>query len=204
MRTFDTDVQLLKYRVLKEVAQRAYAGHLMESYYEIPKIISPGPKPTMRCCVYKERAIVQERVRLAMGGDRRNPNVIEVIDIACDECPVDRYRVSESCRGCISQRCIKACPKGAIHKNKDGRAEIDLDLCIECGRCAKVCPYGAITYEVRQVNDHGIREDRRLATVNSALCQGCGACTVTCPSGAMDLQGFSNRQILAEVDAICR
>lgn len=40
--------------------------------------------------------------------------------------------------------------------------------------------------------------------VNSALCQGCGACTVTCPSGAMDLQGFSNRQIIAEVDAICR
>ena len=67
----------------------------MESYYEIPKLISPGPKPTMRCCVYKERAIVQERVRLAMGGDRRNPNIIEVIEIACDECPVERYMVSE-------------------------------------------------------------------------------------------------------------
>ena len=77
-------------------------------------------------------------------------------------------------------------------------------LCNGCSQCANVCPYGAITYEVRQVNDHGIREDRRLANVNSALCQGCGACTVACPSGAMDLQGFSNRQILAEVDAICR
>ena len=77
-------------------------------------------------------------------------------------------------------------------------------LCNGCGNCGKVCPYGAITYEVRQVNDHGIREDRRLANVNSALCQGCGACTVTCPSGAMDLQGFSNRQLIAEVDAICR
>ena len=91
MRTFETDVQLLKYRVLKAVAKRAYEGTLMESYYEIPKLISPGPKPTMRCCVYKERAIVQERVRLAMGGDRRNPNIIEVIEIACDECPVERY-----------------------------------------------------------------------------------------------------------------
>ena len=76
--------------------------------------------------------------------------------------------------------------------------------CNGCSQCANVCPYGAISYEVRQVNDHGIREDRRIAVVNSALCQGCGACTVTCPSGAMDLQGFSNRQLIAEVDAICR
>ena len=76
--------------------------------------------------------------------------------------------------------------------------------CNGCSQCANVCPYGAISYENRQVNDHGIREERRVAVVNSALCQGGGACTVTCPSGAMDLQGFSNRQIIAEVDAICR
>ena len=76
--------------------------------------------------------------------------------------------------------------------------------CNGCSQCANVCPYGAISYENRQVNDHGIREERRVAVVNSALCQGCGACTVTCPSGAMDLQGLSNRQIIAEVDAICR
>ena len=76
--------------------------------------------------------------------------------------------------------------------------------CNGCSQCANVCPYGAISYENRQVNDHGIREERRVAVANGALCQGCGACTVTCPSGAMDLQGFSNRQIIAEVDAICR
>ena len=83
-------------------------------------------------------------------------------------------------------------------------AQSDILLCNGCSSCANVCPYGAITYEDREVNDHGIRETRRIAVVNSALCQGCGACTVACPSGAMDLQGFSNRQIIAEVDAICR
>ena len=83
-------------------------------------------------------------------------------------------------------------------------AQSDELLCNGCSTCANVCPYGAITYETKLINDHGIREDRRVAVVNSALCQGCGACTVACPSGAMDLQGFTNRQILAEVDAICR
>ena len=83
-------------------------------------------------------------------------------------------------------------------------AQSDELLCNGCSTCANVCPYGAISYEDHQVNDHGIRETRRVAVVNGALCQGCGACTVACPSGAMDLKGFSNRQIIAEVDAICR
>ena len=74
-------------------------------------------------------------------------------------------------------------------------------LCNGCSNCAKVCPYGAIDYEVKEV----ARGDfRRVAVVNPAICQGCGACTVTCPSGAMDLKGFTNRQIMAEVDSICK
>ncbi|MCQ2468014.1 MAG: CoB--CoM heterodisulfide reductase iron-sulfur subunit A family protein [Clostridia bacterium] len=76
--------------------------------------------------------------------------------------------------------------------------------CNGCSNCEKVCPYGAISYDEQMVIRFGARETTRVATVNTALCQGCGACTVACPSGAMDLQGFSNRQILAEVDAICR
>ncbi|WNX83556.1 4Fe-4S dicluster domain-containing protein [Agathobaculum sp. NTUH-O15-33] len=195
MRNFETDVQFLKYRVLKEVAGRAYDGNLMESYYEIPKIISPGPKATMRCCIYKERAIAQERVRLAMGGDRRNPNVVEVIPIACDECPVERYQVSESCRGCISQRCIKNCPKHAITKSKSGKAIIDPDMCIECGRCAKVCPYGAITEHVRpcerscKVGAIRMNEEKK-AEINIDKCIACGACVYQCPFGAIMDKSF--------------
>ncbi len=83
-------------------------------------------------------------------------------------------------------------------------AKSDELRCNGCSVCTNVCPYGAISYEEKEINDHGHREVRRVAVVNNALCQGCGACTVSCPSGCMDLQGFSNRQILAEVDAICR
>lgn len=68
----------------------------------------------MRCCVYKERAILEERVNLAMGGDKNNPNIIEVIDIACDECPVGGYEVTDACRGCLAHRCEDVCRFGAI------------------------------------------------------------------------------------------
>lgn len=78
-------------------------------------------------------------------------------------------------------------------------------LCNGCSSCANVCPYGAITYiEKEFVMPDRSRKMRRVASVNPAVCQGCGACTVTCPSGAMDLHGFSSRQIMAEVDAICK
>jgi len=81
----------------------------------------------------------------------------------------------------------------------------DEKLCNGCSNCAHVCPYGAITYENKEFMQHDRSMlTRRVAVVNPAVCQGCGACTVTCPSGAMDLKGFSNRQIMAEVDAICK
>ena len=84
-------------------------------------------------------------------------------------------------------------------------AESNELLCNGCSACEKVCPYGAITYidkEFRGPNRTTLL--RRVAQVNPAVCQGCGACTVACPSGAMDLKGFSNAQIMAEVDAICK
>ena len=78
-------------------------------------------------------------------------------------------------------------------------------LCNGCSSCEKVCPYGAITYSDKEFRmPDRTTAVRRVAEVNPAVCQGCGACTVACPSGAMDLYGFSNQQIMAEVDAICK
>ena len=144
MRKFDTKVQHLKYKVLREVSREAWAGNLPLAAIDIPKTIVPGKIPTMRCCVYKERAIIAERVKVAMGGDRSNPNVIEVIDIACDECPAAGYEVTDSCRGCLAHRCEDVCKRGAISFDHNHVAHIDKTKCVECGMCAKVCPYFAI------------------------------------------------------------
>ena len=81
----------------------------------------------------------------------------------------------------------------------------DESMCNGCSQCANVCAYGAITYVDKEFRIGGGKtEIRRVASVNPAVCQGCGACTVTCPSGAMDLKGFSSKQLMSEVEAICK
>ena len=90
-------------------------------------------------------------------------------------------------------------------KNNPCTAHPDEEMCNGCGQCENVCPYGAITYVEKDFRGpNRTTSTRRISQVNTAMCQGCGACTVACPSGAMDLLGFSNKQIMAEVDAVCQ
>lgn len=195
MRKFDTKVQHLKYKVLREVARAEWNDHLAESIFEIPKIISPGPNSTMRCCIHKERAIVTERIRMAMGGDKENPNVIEVISIACDECPTSGYSVTDVCRGCLAHRCEDVCPKGAITHDDEHHAVIDKNKCINCGLCAKACPYNAIINRKRpcenacKVKAVSMAPDGE-AQINNDKCISCGACIYQCPFGAIVDKSF--------------
>ena len=190
MRKFDTKVQHLKYKVLREVARLAWKDTLLEHVMDIPKTIVPGNEPTMRCCVYKERAILGERVKIAMGGDKNNPNVIEVIDIACDECPVGGYEVTNACRGCLAHRCEDVCKFGAISFDHQHVAHIDKSKCKECGACAKVCPYTAIVSRKRpcqnacKVKAISMNE-QKAATIDNHKCIQCGACVYQCPFGAI-------------------
>jgi [FeFe] hydrogenase (group B1/B3) len=195
MRVFDTKVQHLKYKVLREVARQAWAGTLLQNMLDIPKIIVPGKVPTMRCCVYKERAILAERVKIAIGGNPANPNIIEVIDIACDECPAAGYSVTDSCRGCLAHRCEDVCKRGAISFDHNYVAHIDKTKCIECGQCAKVCPYTAIVNRKRpcqnacKIKAIDIREDG-AAEIDNSKCISCGACVYQCPFGAIMDKSF--------------
>ena len=203
MRKFDTKVQHLKYKVLREVARLAWKDELLENVLDIPKTIVPGKTPTMRCCVYKERAILGERVKIAMGGDSKNPNIIEVIDIACDECPAAGYEVTDSCRGCLAHRCEDVCKRGAISFDHNHVAHIDKTKCVECGQCAKVCPYSAIVNRKRpcqvacKVKAISINDDN-AAAIDNEKCIQCGSCVYQCPFGAISDKSY----ILNVIDLI--
>ncbi len=200
---FDTKVQVLKYKVLKEVARLAFAGQLLENIIEIPKWIAPGKIPTMRCCVYKERAILGERVKLAVGGNRYNKRVIQVIDIACDDCPSGGIEVTSACRGCLAHRCAEACRTGAITFGKDQKAYIDKSKCVECGACAKACQYNAIINYKRpcetscKVKAISMGENKE-AKIDYEKCIACGACVYACPFGAITDRSY----ILDVIDII--
>lgn len=203
IKKFDNKVQLLKYKVLKEVATLAWDNILLENILEIPKIISPGTVPTMRCCVHKERAISSERVKLAVGGNRFNKKVIQVIDIACEDCPTGGYEVSSSCRGCLAHKCEEVCPVGAINFGSDQKAHIDKTKCIECGKCAQTCPYSAINNYKRpceskcKVNAISMGENKE-AKIDYDKCISCGACVYQCPFGAITDRSY----ILDVIDII--
>ena len=203
MRKFDTKVQHLKYKVLREVARLAWNDALLDHVLDIPKTIVPGNTPTMRCCVYKERAILGERVKLAMGGDYENPNVIEVIDMACDECPMGGYEVTNACRGCLAHRCEDVCRFGAITFDENHVAHIDKSKCKQCRACAKVCPYTAIIGRRRPCeNACKIKaismNENKAAAIDNSKCIACGACVYQCPFGAISDKSY----ILDVIDII--
>jgi heterodisulfide reductase subunit A len=72
------------------------------------------------------------------------------------------------------------------------RAEINADRCSGCRICNNLCPFNAILFH----------EDRSISEVNPALCQGCGTCIAACPAGAITGTGFSNEQILAQLEGL--
>lgn len=189
MRKFENNVQFLKYKVLKEIATCELNGSLEQDILDIPNKIIPGPKPDTRCCIYKERAIITERIKLALGNSKNN-NTIQVIDVACDSCPIQKYSVTEACRGCIAHKCKEACPFDAI-EFVGHKAHIDTDKCKECGKCANACPYNAIIEVQRpcvkacNADAISIDPDTKKASINYDNCISCGACVYQCPFGAI-------------------
>ncbi len=222
MRGVYTNLTAIRRRVFTEVARIAYASakdlpgeekpEAVSQLRQLPYDIIPGDVATYRESVFLERAIVQERIRLAMGLPLQNldkpesvthgirkaavpetyyePPLINIIKFACNACEDNVYRVMPSaCQGCLAHPCRESCPKGAI-TFKDKKAFIDHEKCIGCGRCANVCPYHAIHHHVRPCADacgmHAIGSDEHgRAQIDYEKCVSCGQCLVNCPFGAI-------------------
>ena len=194
MITNDKSLVDLKHRLLEQVCRLAWDDALTyENLEKIPLTISPGPKPEYRCCVYKEREIVRGRVRLAMGlsPDPSQPtkNVVAVIPAACDDCPIQEYSVTDSCRFCLGKACLNSCKFGAITPG-DTKMKIDPNKCKSCGMCAKSCPFGAIVHMQRPCKKscpvNAISYDEYgFCRIDEEKCIHCGHCIHSCPFGAI-------------------
>ena len=217
MITNDKGVIPLKHRVIEGLARLAWKNDVNEESKErLVRELSPGPKAVFRCCVYKEREILRRRIRLACNEDanpcRKSSNIIQVIDPACEECPISSYSVTDNCRLCLGKACQNSCHFGAITMT-DQRAHIDPMKCKECGMCASACPYSAIAHLTRPckkpcpVNAITYNENG-LCVIDDERCIRCGQCVHSCPFGAIStktnvLDVISAIQSDKEVYAMC-
>ncbi len=193
----DENVIKIKHDVLYEVAKLAFAGELDAKRDQIAFEVVPGPKPQCRCCIYKEREIIRQRVRLAEGksaGPIDDGNVIQVISSACADCPISSYTVTENCQNCAGKACINACKFGAIESGRH-RSYIDPSKCKECGKCAQACPYNAIAHLKRPCKftcpvDAITYDEYGISIIDASKCIRCGKCIHSCPFGAIGSKTF--------------
>lgn len=215
MRGVETRIQEIRHSIFTEVARMAYdtEGVVGKRIEELPYEIIPGEVGNFRNDVFLERAIVGERLRLAMGLPCRGaaehaplsehieladqpetyytPPLINVIKFACNACHEKRVWVTDGCQGCLAHPCVEVCPKEAITLDRtNGRSQIDPEKCIKCGRCADVCAYNAIIVQERPCAaacgmDAIHSDENGKADIDYEKCVSCGQCLVNCPFGAI-------------------
>ena len=215
MRGVETRIQEIRHWIFREVARMAYHTEwpIDKRIEELPYKIIPGEVGNFRNDVFLERAIVGERLRLAMGLPCRGagehaplsdnieaadkpetyytPPLINVIKFACNACTEKRVFVTDGCQGCLAHPCEEVCPKDAVKLNRtNGRARINDEKCIRCGKCADVCAYHAIIIQERPCAaacgvDAIHTDENGKADIDYDKCVSCGMCLVNCPFGAI-------------------
>ena len=215
MRGVETRIQEIRHRIFREAARMAYHTEwpIDKRIEELPYKIIPGEVGNFRNDVFLERAIVGERLRLAMGlpyrgagdpapvsdgieaADRPEtyytPPLINVIKFACNACAEKRVMVTDGCQGCLAHPCVEVCPKDAVSLDRtNGKSRIDPEKCIKCGQCAKVCSYNAIIIQERPCAaacgmDAIHSDENGKADIDYDKCVSCGMCLVNCPFGAI-------------------
>lgn len=192
MVTSDENLVHLKHKIMEETCRLAWKKAINEkTIHDLIFEIIPGTTPQFRCCVYKERAIVAERIQLSLANDLRpdTHNVVQVIEPACDQCSISAYSVTDNCRFCIGKPCQNSCAFDAITPG-EFRMHIDSNKCKECGKCAEACPFGAIVHLLRPCKKAcpvgAITYDENgVCQIDDSKCIHCGHCIHSCPFGAI-------------------
>lgn len=189
-----SEITMLRRQILTMVAQWALNktndGRTIEEIVKemVLKIIPDGPA-RYRCCIHKERAVVEERINIAMGQASDGEPVITVVPDACNGCSLNKYVVTDACQNCVAHPCRNSCPKKAISVVQN-RAYINDKNCVECGICARNCPYHAIIELSRPcerscaVGAISFGTDR-VIKISDEKCVACGLCVTVCPFGAI-------------------
>lgn len=205
------DLVRIRRQVFAKIAKMAYDGADLSELEKASFEILPGEVATYRDSIFRERAIVDERLRLTLGLSARKPTehhrvtdgihevdvdktqfiepLINVITFACEACPTKAFIVTDNCRKCLAHPCTNVCPTNAVSIGRS-RAIIDQDKCIKCGRCKATCPYSAIVQYDRPCaaacGVDAIESDYLgRAQINMDRCVSCGNCIVQCPYGAI-------------------
>ncbi len=192
MITNDEAISQVKHEVMRRVCKLAWEGKLDEARDSIPYQMIPGPQAQFRCCIYKEREIIRQRIRLAEGlcpSGKHSDNMVQVISAACEECPIASYIVTDNCRKCVGKACQNSCQFGAISMGPT-RSYIDPAKCRECGKCAQACPYNAIAHLERPCKkacpaDAITYDEYGICKIDEEKCIRCGICIHNCPFGAI-------------------
>ena len=223
MRGLYTSKTDIRHKIFTEIARLAYEGTDPRELENLPYKIVPGEIATYRESIFLERAVVGERLRVAMGMSLRpvsehapiaqgveksvieekyyEPPLINVIKFACNACPEKRVLVTEGCQGCLEHPCSEVCPKKAIHL-VSGRSQINPELCIKCGKCAEACPYNAIITQERPCKkacgmDAIHSDEYGRAEIDQNKCVSCGQCLVSCPFSAIVDKGQIYQTVMA-------
>lgn len=205
---------IVRHKLLADLVKLWKDGELVDRIDHLPIELSPRRSKHMgRCCIHKERAVWKYKTFPLLGFDmsdehdeltplsdyarralERNgdlkENILCVIDEACTSCVQVNYEVSNLCRGCVARSCYINCPKDSVHFNKEGKAYIDHDTCISCGKCHSACPYHAIVYIPVPCEEacpvKAIKKDQDgIERIDESKCIYCGKCVNACPFGAI-------------------
>lgn len=198
-------------RIIKAFLKSSKKGGFEENVRLIPYDMRPkGCDVPYRCCVYKERAIIKDRVIAGLGVSiedddektllsdyatqalkRKSPdeNCLTVLQAACKGCVPSRVFVTNLCQGCVARSCINSCNFGAI-SIVDGKSVIDGEKCKGCMKCIKACPYSAIVKIKVPCEDSCpvsaiAKDENGYAKIDFDKCITCGKCVSACPFGAV-------------------